>query len=138
MSQIRFSPEKIRWVVAQMVSSTRGEVFLVNVNWNVDNQRWNVNMWNLTNEWNAGYQFFSRNSKISPTLNAREFLQVGLFSSRQSFDRAHGFVLKAECISYRRARATPMPPVEEILRCLFSEPRLQLWGVSSLDFDNLR
>ena len=61
MSHIRFSPENILWAVAQMVSGTRGEVFVVNVNWNSDNSKWYVNTWSLDNEWNAGNQFVPRN-----------------------------------------------------------------------------
>lgn len=48
-----------------MVLGTRGEVFIVNVNWN--DGAWNVNTWQLDNEWNDGNQFGSRNQRVSPS-----------------------------------------------------------------------
>ncbi len=44
-----------------LVEGLRGGVFLVDVDWYVDCQRWCVGMWDLTDGWNAGCQFFSRN-----------------------------------------------------------------------------
>jgi len=39
-----------------------GEVFAVNVNWNSDNRKWNVNAYRLDdNQWNAGNRAFSSN-----------------------------------------------------------------------------
>lgn len=63
MSQIRFNPESIRRMVARMVSGTRVAGYVVNVNWNADNRKWNVNAWKLDDDnWNAGNRVFSRNS----------------------------------------------------------------------------
>jgi len=47
------------------------EVVVVNVNWNAGNSKWNVNTDDLGNEWNAGNQFVSRNSNISPSALSR-------------------------------------------------------------------
>jgi len=41
---------------------------LVNVNWNDDNQKWNVNDWNPDNDVNAGRRVFSGHSQSSPPL----------------------------------------------------------------------
>ncbi len=41
--------------------------FVVNVNWNADNGKWNVNDWDLDdNRWNAGNRVFSGNSFMLP------------------------------------------------------------------------
>ena len=57
-----------------MVSGTRVAGYVVNVNWNSDNRKWNVNAWNLDDDnWNAGNRVFARNSRISPAPTVREF-----------------------------------------------------------------
>lgn len=45
------------------------EIFTVNVNWNSDDEKWNVNA-NPQNDnrWNAGNRVFSSNSRVSPAL----------------------------------------------------------------------
>jgi hypothetical protein len=59
MSQIRFSLASILQAVARMVSGTRVAGYVVNVNWNSDNRKWNVNTWNLDDDnWNAGNRAF--------------------------------------------------------------------------------
>lgn len=74
MSQIRFSLENILRAVPWMVSGTRVAGCVVNVNWNSDNRKWNVNTWDLDDDnWNAGNRALGRNSRISPALSTREF-----------------------------------------------------------------
>lgn len=47
-----------------MASGTRIPGYVVNVNWNGDNRKWNVNAWKLDDDdWNAGNRVFSRNSQ---------------------------------------------------------------------------
>ncbi len=59
MSQIRFSLESILKAVVWMVSGTRVAGCVVNVNWNSDNRKWNVNTWKLDDDnWNAGNRAF--------------------------------------------------------------------------------
>jgi hypothetical protein len=61
MSRVRFSPRSIRWVVKWMILHMR--VVVVNVNWNVDNGKWNVNDWKFdkNGRWNADdFVVFSR------------------------------------------------------------------------------
>lgn len=59
MSQVRFSPESILRAVVWMVSGTRVAGCVVNVNWNSDNRKWNVNTWKLDDDnWNAGHRAF--------------------------------------------------------------------------------
>ena len=59
-------------MVARMASGTRVAGCVVNVNWNADNRKWNVNAWKLDDDnWNAGNRVFSRNSRYifeTPTL----------------------------------------------------------------------
>jgi hypothetical protein len=62
------------------VKNFGGEVFLVSVCWGVGGRGWSVCMWHLTNEWGAGYQFFSRNWKLD-TLSP-DSLSLGDFESR--------------------------------------------------------
>src|SRR3989344_4164188 len=70
----------------RMCVGTRVAGYVVNVNWNADNRKWNVNAWKLDDDnWNAGCRAFSRNSFISPVASAREFLTPDLSSIRQAF-----------------------------------------------------
>lgn len=49
---------------------------MVNVNWNADNRKWNVNAWKLdeNGNWNAGNRVFRNNQNFSPTTHvAGEF-----------------------------------------------------------------
>ncbi|MDD5084079.1 MAG: hypothetical protein PHT88_04115 [Candidatus Moranbacteria bacterium] len=59
ISRIRFNPKSIRRVVAWMIPHTR--VAVVNVNWNADNGKWNVNDWKFgeNDRWNADNRMFS-------------------------------------------------------------------------------
>jgi len=70
-SQIRFSPESTQRAVARMAPATiSGEVFAVNVNWNANDSKWNVNANPLNdNRWNAGNHVISlATADVSPTL----------------------------------------------------------------------
>ncbi len=63
MSQIRYSPKS-----TSMGSGTDGSGYemscVVNVNWNADNSKWNVNTWNRNdNRWNAGNRVLSRETR---------------------------------------------------------------------------
>jgi len=47
---------------------------VVNVNWNADDGKWNVNTWRRDdNRWNAGNRAFSRKCCFSPDLIGWEF-----------------------------------------------------------------
>jgi hypothetical protein len=66
MSQVKYSSKSTRWAVVRMTSVTVSKVVVVNVNWNADNQQWNVNANQLDdNQWNAGNQVLSCNSQVS-------------------------------------------------------------------------
>ncbi|GMU73855.1 MAG: hypothetical protein AMXMBFR44_0540 [Candidatus Campbellbacteria bacterium] len=62
-------------MVPQKVSVTvRGEVFTVNVNWNADNGKWNVNAYRLDdNRWYRGYRAFPSNYEDSSALSRGSF-----------------------------------------------------------------
>ncbi len=66
MSRIRFNPKIIQRVVEWMAASTK--VFVVNVNWNRDNAKWNVNAWKLdeNGQWSEGNRVLSRNHMFLP------------------------------------------------------------------------
>lgn len=52
--------------MVEKVPATYHEVFAVNVNWNSDNRKWNLNANQLDDDrWNAGKRVFSRNLSIS-------------------------------------------------------------------------
>lgn|SRR3989338_3898156 len=69
-SRIRFSPENISTgSVTDNTGHSMSEVFAVNVNWNADYRRWNVNANRLDDyHWNAGNRVLSSNSCVSPVL----------------------------------------------------------------------
>jgi hypothetical protein len=47
---------------------------LVNVNWNADDRKWNVNTWNRDdNDWNAGNSAFSETAVFLPHLPCGSF-----------------------------------------------------------------
>jgi hypothetical protein len=60
-------------------------VFVVNVNWDSINRKWNVNAWNLGNEWNAGNRFVFKTSVFSLLTKSGEFLLKVLFSNLQPY-----------------------------------------------------
>src|SRR3989344_4046523 len=62
---------------------------LVNVNWNDDNRKWNVNDWNPDNDVNAGRRVFSGHSQSSPPLARGSFRFKAAFPSA---DHAPDFV----------------------------------------------
>ena len=100
MSQIRFSLESILRAVVRIVSGTRVAGCVVNVNWNSDNRKWNVNTWKLDDDnWNAGNRAFGRNSRISPALSVREFSFQDHASNRQASFRSQRVVQKELHIS---------------------------------------
>lgn len=60
---------------------TRERSHVVNVNWNSDNSKWNVNDWNRDdNSWNEGKRVFSsENNRFLPDLFSGSFLLQSLF-----------------------------------------------------------
>lgn len=60
---------------------------MVNVNWNADDRKWNVNTWQRDdNEWNAGNRVFSLETiKVLPSDATGEFSFPVLSSIRRAF-----------------------------------------------------
>lgn len=87
-------------------------VFVVSVNWNSINRKWNVNAWNLDNEWDAGDRFFLKTPKVSLLVYPGEFLpKIPFFqpptirpSSRICSDSIKYFLLSIAFISHKILR----------------------------------
>lgn len=93
----------------------RASVFVVNVNWNADNRKWNCNANRLDdNRWNAGNRAFSQLNVFS-TLNVGSFLIPNLSSSHRAFSRPLGVVRSMSCIYWYQERGFPTRAVKVTL-----------------------